>query len=163
MAAMMKLPLVFVIEHNGYGEHTGADFVMGNDVAIRTEGFGIPVAVVDGTDFFAVEAAMQTATDRAHQGEGPSAIVAYAKRWHGHFEGDPQAYRDKAEIQALRETADPLTLFVERVLDEEHLSQTDIEAMDAEIAEEVKQAVDAALAAPSPDPSELLTDVYVSY
>ena len=101
--------------------------------------------------------------EAAHKGEGPSAIEAVAFRWHGHFEGDPQAYRDKKTIAELRVSADPLTIFRSRVMAEEMLQASQVDEIDAEVVEEVAQAVDYALAAPQPNPSELLTDVYVSY
>ena len=163
MAVALKLPLIFAIEHNGYGEHTGNDYATGNDIAERTRAFGMPCEKIDGTDFFAVYQAMQAATARAHAGAGPSAIEANAFRWHGHFEGDPQAYRPKDEVSKLRKTADPLVIFRERVVAEKLLDAAKLDEIDAETAEEVATSVDYALAAPQPDPSELTTDVYVSY
>lgn len=163
MAVVLKLPVVFAIENNGFGEHTGNEYASGGDLTRRTEGFGLPCVKVDGADFFAVYGAMQEAIERAHKGEGPSAIEAVAFRWHGHFEGDPQTYRDKKTIAELRESADPLTIFRSRVMAEEMLQASQVDEIDAEVVEEVAQAVDYALAAPQPNPSELLTDVYVSY
>jgi len=162
MAVALKLPLILIIENNGYGEHTGAGYAAGGaDLTERTKGFGMPCEKVDGTDFVAMYDAMQRAVDRARKGEGPSAIEAMAFRWHGHFEGDPQAYRDKAEIQKLRETADPLDIFRQKNADK--LDTALLDQIDQELFDEVAEAVDYALAAPIPDPSELLTDVYVSY
>jgi pyruvate dehydrogenase E1 component alpha subunit len=106
---------------------------------------------------------MAEAVERGRNGGGPSAIEAVAYRWHGHFEGDAQAYRDKAEIKRLRETADPLQIFRDRVLAEGALTAEVMDRIDVEVAEAVHQAVETALAAPVPDLSELLTDVYVSY
>ena len=163
MAVVLKLPVIFAIENNGYGEHTARDYAVGADLTERTRAFGIPAVKVDGTDFFAVHAAMAEAVERGRNGGGPSAIEAVAYRWHGHFEGDAQAYRDKAEIKHLRETADPLQIFRARVLAEGALTAEVMDRIDAEVAEAVHQAVETALAAPVPDLSELLTDVYVSY
>jgi pyruvate dehydrogenase E1 component alpha subunit len=163
MAVVLKLPVIFAIENNGYSEHTARDYAVGADLTERTRAFGIPAVKVDGTDFFAVHAAMAEAVERGRNGGGPSAIEAVAYRWHGHFEGDAQAYRDKAEIKHLRETADPLQIFRARVLAEGALTAEVMDRIDAEVAEAVHQAVETALAAPVPDLSELLTDVYVSY
>lgn len=163
MAVVLKLPVIFAIENNGYGEHTARDYAVGADLTERTRAFGIPTVKVDGTDFFAVHAAVAEAVERGRNGGGPSAIEAVAYRWHGHFEGDAQAYRDKAEIKRLRETADPLQIFRDRVLAEGALTAEVMDRIDAEVAEAVHQAVETALAAPVPDLSELLTDVYVSY
>lgn len=163
MAVVLNLPILFAIENNGYGEHTGNDYATGADITKRTKGFGLPCEKVDGTDFFEVYDAMQRAVNRARKGKGPSAIEAMAYRWHGHFEGDPQAYRDKSEIEKLRKTADPLVKFRERVQADKLLKLSLLDKIDEEVAEEVSSAVDYALAAPQPAPEELLTDVYVSY
>ena len=163
MSVALKLPLIFAIENNGFGEHTGNSYATGGDIAERTRGFGMPCEKIDGTDFFAVYDAMARAVDRAHKGEGPSGIEANAYRWHGHFEGDPQAYRDKRQIDGLRREADPLKIFRERIESEKLLSIDLLDSIDEEVADEVASGVDYALAAPQPDPSELLTDVYVTY
>lgn len=118
---------------------------------------------VDGTDFFAVHAAMDRAIQRAHRGEGPTAIECMAKRWRGHFEGDPQNYRDKTELALLSKTSDPLVIFRERVIGDQTLTAVELDAIDADVANLIADAVEAALAAPQPHPRELLTDVYLSY
>ena len=162
-AVVLKLPLIFIIESNGYGEHTGSSYANGADLAERTRAFGIPTVKVDGTDFFAVYEAMLDASERANSGQGPSCIECNAIRWHGHFEGDPQHYRDKSEIEQLRQNADPLKKFSKHVLDSGALSQSELDEIESEIVDLVTVSVDDAVAAPQPDPSELLTDVYVSY
>lgn len=162
-AVVLKLPLVFVIESNGYGEHTGSNYANGADLTKRTEAFGIPTVKVDGTDFFAVYEAMLEATERAHRGEGPSCIECIAHRWNGHFEGDPQSYRDKKEIEDLKANFDPIKRFKNRVLHDLLLSVDDFDILDKQIIELVSSSILNAIAAPQPDSSELLTDVYVSY
>jgi len=163
MAVVLKLPAIFIIENNGYGEHTGAEYASGNDLTIRTNGFGIPTVKVDGTDVFAVYEAMEAAVQRARTGGGPSAIEAMAKRWHGHYEGDPQLYRDKAEIEATRKNEDPLVKFRDRVLQDKSLKLSEIEQLDTDIIKLVNSAIDKAALAPDPAPEELLTDVYETY
>lgn len=162
-AVVLKLPLVFILESNGYGEHTGSDYANGADLAERTRSFGIPTVKVDGTDFFAVHKAMSEAVERANAGDGPSCIECEAMRWHGHFEGDPQNYRDKSEVEELRKNSDPLKIFTAKVIADKTLSQADLEELDNEIVELVTKSVADAVGAPQPDPAELLTDVYVSY
>ncbi|WP_338109345.1 thiamine pyrophosphate-dependent dehydrogenase E1 component subunit alpha [Pseudomaricurvus alkylphenolicus] len=163
MAVVLKLPVIFAIESNGYGEHTGSGYAQGNDLTERSAAFGMAAVKVDGTDFFAVYQAMQEAIARANRGEGPTAIECVAMRWHGHFEGDPQHYRPKDEVKRLRDTADPLKIFRDKVLAKGDLVAADLDQLDEEILTEVTNAVDAALEAPQPAPEELLTDVYVSY
>lgn len=163
MAVVLKLPVIFAIESNGYGECTGSGYAQGNDLTERSAAFGMAAVKVDGTDFFAVYEAMQEAIERAHRGEGPTSIECVAMRWHGHYEGDPQSYRPADEVGRLRETADPLKIFRDKVLASGDLEGADLNQLDEEVFAEVKGAVDAALKAPHPEPEELLTDVYVSY
>ena len=162
-AVVLKLPVIFAVENNGYGEHTGIDYAVGADMTERAASFGMAAAKVDGTDFFAVHEAMREAIRRAHNGEGPTTIECVAKRWRGHFEGDPQAYRPKGEVEALAQTSDPIKKFRKQVLVADVLTQEELDRLDEEIAAKVDEAVDEALIAPQPDPNELLTDVYVSY
>ena len=162
-AVVLKLPMIFAIENNGYGEHTGVSYANGSDMTERAAAFGMAAVKVDGTDFFAVYEAMEAAIKRAHKGAGPTAIECVAIRWRGHFEGDPQAYREKGEVEVLEKKSDPLTIFRERVIDEKKLTAAQLDAIDEEVAAEVHAGVEEALAAPQPDPSELLTDVYASY
>lgn len=163
-AVVLKLPVIFAVENNGYGEHTGIEYHLGaKDIASRAAAFGMPATTVDGTDFFAVHEAMVEATARARAGDGPSTIVCVAPRWRGHFEGDAQAYRDLNEIKLLREKKDCLKLFRERVTKEGKLEAKELDAVDAEVLKLIDEAVEAAKVAPDPRPEDLLTDVYVSY
>lgn len=162
-AVVLKLPVIFVVENNGYAEHTGASYATGADMTERAAAFGMAAEKVDGTDFFAVYEAMARAVKRAHNGDGPTSIECLAKRWRGHFEGDPQAYRDKKELEELAKNSDPLILFRERVLEDKSLTSKQLDKIDDDVAELIDAAVKDALAAPQPDASELLTDVYVSY
>ncbi len=162
MAVVLQLPCVFVIENNGYGECTGVDYAVGaKSIATRTEGFGIPVAKVDGADFFAVKAAMDEATERCRTGGGPSAIEADVERFYGHYVGDPQVYRAPGEVEKLRETRDCLTIFREKTADT--LDAGQVEKIDAEIAKLIDESVAEARAADFPSADDLLTEVYISY
>jgi len=162
-AVALNLPLVFAIESNGYGEHTPAHYAARGDLTERSAAFGMPAEQVDGTDFFAVHDAMGRAIERAHAGGGPSSIECVATRWHGHFEGDPQLYRPKGEVEDLRKNADPLIKFRGAATKKKLGTKKAFDAIDAEVEQEVTQAVQVALAAPQPDLSELLTDVYATY
>ena len=163
-AVALKLPLIFAVESNGYGEHTIASYAQGNaDLTERAKAFGMAAEKVDGTDFFAVYEAMERAVKRAHAGEGPTAIESVAMRWRGHFEGDPQAYRPKGEIEELQKSADPLKIFRAKVTKSKQLTKKAMDEIDKEVHTLVTDAVNAALEAPQPAAEELLTDVYVSY
>ena len=164
MAVVLHLPAVFIFENNGYGEYTGASYAVGSrDIAGRAAGFGMPAVKVNGDDFFAVHEAAREAIERARAGGGPSAIEVDTCRFYGHHSGDAQLYRGKDEVKRLREERDCLKHFRTRVTEAALLDTADLDTVDREVAELIEQAVAAARAAPPPDPSALLTDVYVSY
>jgi pyruvate dehydrogenase E1 component alpha subunit len=162
MAVVLKLPMVFIFENNGYGEFTGHDYsVGGGDIRRRAEGFGMPAVKVDGLDFFAVHEAAREAIDRARRGEGPSAIEAVATRFYGHFEGDPMLYRAKEEIEKARAEQDCLQIF--RAAVQGKIDEAELDAIDAEVQEQVDEAVAAARAAAYPAVENVTTDVYINY
>jgi pyruvate dehydrogenase E1 component alpha subunit len=164
LSSVLNLPMIFMYEHNGYGEFTGADYhVGGGDIVGRAKAFGMPGEKVDGTDFFAVYEAVGKAVERARNGEGPSAVEAHAMRFFGHFEGDPQLYRAKDEVKKLRENADPIKKFIARVTEAGQVTLEELAAIDAEILTLLDEKVAAAKAAPDPPPEALYTDVYINY
>lgn len=163
LAVVLKLPLIFLYENNGYAEFTGASYHHGGNIAQRAGGFGMPAETVDGVDFFAVYAAVGRAVERARRGEGPSAIEALAFRWYGHFEGDMQLYRDPQEVDKLRRTADPLVRFEAGVTRDHGISADELREVDEEVRELIEEKVAAAKAAPVPPREALYTDVYGSY
>ena len=164
LASVLKLPMIFIYENNGYGEFTGAGYhVGGNDIVGRARAFGMPGENVDGTDFFAMYEAVGEAVQRARRGDGPSAIEASAMRYYGHFEGDPQLYRAKNEVKNLMENADPVRNFVTRVTDSGELTVDELAVIDTEILAMLDEKVEAARAAPVPAANELYTDVYANY
>lgn len=164
LAVVLKLPVLFLYENNGYGEATGFSYAVGSgDIASRAGGFGMPAQKVDGKDFFAVLEAVKQSVERARDGGGPSTIEAMTIRFHGHFVGDPQLYRAKGEVEQQRREMDCIPLFVERVLKEKWVTRKALEAIDAEVEALIEEAVEEALAAPYPAPEELYTDVYKTY
>ncbi len=164
LAAAWKLPAIFVAENNGYAEATSAKFsVACGDVSTRAAGFGMPGVTVDGHDFFAVHEAMREAVERARRGEGPSLVEVKLDRFYGHFEGDNQNYRPQDEVKNIRATKDCLNRFRDRVTREHDISANELDAVDAEVARLIDEAVEEARAAPDPQPADLLTDVYIKY
>ncbi len=162
MAVVLGAPAIFVIENNGYGEHTGADYAVGCDsIADRAAAFGMPAETADGANFFDVRDAMARALERARSGEGPYTIVTECPRYLGHFVGDPQPYRTEEELAEAR-GRDGLKDFRARVTEANLLSDADLDAIEAEIAREIDEAVAVALEAPFPDVDALETDVYAS-
>lgn len=164
LAAVWDLPVVFVVENNGYAESTSSQYHQsGIDVAKRADGFGLPGVVVDGHDFFAVREAASAAIERARSGGGPSLVECKTDRYYGHFEGDQQKYRAPGEVERLREDKDCLKRFEQAVTEGGQLAADDLRAVDAEVADLIDRAVDAARSAPLPEVDDLLTDVYVTY
>jgi len=161
LASVLKLPVLFVFENNGYAEFTGVDYHCGGgDIAGRAEGFGMPSYKLDGSDFFAVQEAAAEAVERARRGDGPSAIECYAKRWYGHFEGDPQHYRTKQELETIRKVSDPLKIFRDKVEEAGLVDSSDLDTIDEDLLSQVISAVEKAKNSPLPNLEELTTNVY---
>lgn len=163
LAAAWHVPCVFIIENNGYAEATSSNWSVRTDIAKRADGFGMPGVVVDGHDFFAVYEAAGEAILRAREGGGPSLLEMKVNRYFGHFEGDQQTYRAEGEVENIRATRDCLIGFRSRVLSAGLVKEAALDTIDSDARKMIDEAVDEAKAAPYPDVSELLTDVYLSY
>jgi pyruvate dehydrogenase E1 component alpha subunit len=164
LAAVWKLPAIFIFENNGYAESTASSWsVASGDIAKRADAFGMPGKIVNGHDFFAVYEAAKEAIDRAREGEGPSLLEFKLNRYYGHFEGDAQTYRGKDEVKRLRQEKDCLKLFRSRVTETQLLDERQFAEIDDEVTGLIENAVMKAKAAPYPTAAELHTDVYVSY
>jgi pyruvate dehydrogenase E1 component alpha subunit len=164
MAAIYRLPAVFVIENNGYGEATPAEYHASvPDLAVRAQAYGIPGVIADGMDFFDVFAKAGDAITRARRGEGPTLLECKCYRYYGHYVGDPLTYRTKEESENVRATSDPLDRFERRVSADGTLAKDELCRVDDEVAAAVAAAVQYAEASPLPEPADLTADVYVRY
>jgi pyruvate dehydrogenase E1 component alpha subunit len=164
MAVVLRVPVIFILENNGYSEHTGAAYAVGSrDLAGRARAFGMPAECVDGADFYAMYDAMGRAVARAKNGEGPSTIEAAITRYYGHFEGDPQNYRAKDEVARLRVSMDCLKRFRARTEADRTVAQSDLDSIDGEVLRLIDQAVTEAKAAAPPLEADLYSDVYIQY
>jgi len=164
LAAIWNLPMVFVVENNGYAESTSVDYATAVDsYADRAAGFGVPGVIVDGTDFFAVYEAAGEVIRRAREGGGPSLLECKMVRFFGHFEGDAQTYRGEGENEYNRENNDCLKLFRARVTEAGVVDAGELDAIDSEVLAAIDKAVEQAVAAPLPGAADLTTDVYVKY
>ena len=164
MAVVLQVPVIFVFENNGYGEHTGADYAVGSkDIARRAEGFGLPTYKVDGTDFFDVYETSGKAIKDAREGKGPSAIEAETVRFGGHFIGDPQNYRAEGELDKLRAERDCLKIFRSKVISDFDLKEEELNLIDKEVNALIDDCTKSGISAPMPDVKELTTDVYLNY
>ena len=164
LAAIWNLPVVFIVENNGYAESTSVEYATAVDSYIdRASGFGLPGVSVDGTDFFAVYEAAGEVIRRAREGGGPSLLECKMIRFFGHFEGDAQTYKAKSENEENRANRDCLKLFSAHVTQDGVIGRGELEAVDQEVGQLIDVAVASAKTAPLPTPRDLVTDVYVSY
>ena len=165
MAVVTKAPCIFVFENNHYSEHTGFEYAVGTnrDIASRAEAFGMKVWRANGSDFFDTYETMAELLAYVRAGNGPAAIELDTERFYGHFEGDPQRYRGPGEVERLRKDRDCLVAFRQKVEASGVLELAALDAIDAEVAILIDEAVAEARAAPAPALSEVTTDVYVSY
>jgi acetoin:2,6-dichlorophenolindophenol oxidoreductase subunit alpha len=156
-AKVLELPLVFACENNWYGEFTPMQKVTaGADIARRAEPFGIPAQVVDGNDLFAVVDAARAAIDRARSGGGPTLLECQTYRHYGHSKSDPAKYRPPEEVERWK-ARDPLEIARRRLVDA-GTAADEIDAVEDATRRELEAAVEAALAAPYPDPSDKATE-----
>ncbi len=159
MAAVFKLPVVFICENNMYGiSNYQRNHMTVSDVSDRAASYGIPGATVDGNDVVAVYEAVNAAVEQARKGGGPSIVECKTWRHRGHFEGDPANYKDEKE-QAEWLAKDPIPRLVQKILDTGAAKQADLDAIDAEADALIAKAVDFAENSPFPDVSDLLEDV----
>ncbi|WP_105969849.1 thiamine pyrophosphate-dependent dehydrogenase E1 component subunit alpha [Streptomyces geranii] len=160
LAAVWKLPVLFVCENNLYMEYTAiADVTaVARPAADRAPAYGIPGEVVDGNDVVLVQEAVDRLARRARAGDGPALLEASTYRHYGHSRADPAAYRPAEEVERWLKH-DPLDLARGR-LDGLGVSAEAIGAADERATAVVQKAVEAAKAAPAPDPAEALTDVW---
>jgi pyruvate dehydrogenase E1 component alpha subunit len=164
LAAIWNLPGIFVGEKNGYAESTSVDYATASDSYVdRATGFGMPGITVDGLDFFAVYEAAGEVIKRAREGAGPTLLECKNVRFFGHFEGDAQTYKAPGENEYNRANNDCLKLFRQKVSEAGVISTAELDAIDAEVAQLIDEAVAEAIAAPQPTPDRLTADVYVNY
>ena len=161
LAATWELPAVFVIENNQYGEGTPVDQQHNvENLSEQAEAYEIPGVTVDGMDVTAVYEAVEEARRRARDGDGPTVIEAETYRFRGHFEGDPQVYREESEIERWKEERDPIDQFKHRLIDRGELSADGYEELQTEVEAAIDDAVAYARDAPMPEPADAYQDMY---
>jgi pyruvate dehydrogenase E1 component alpha subunit len=162
MAALWKLPVVYVIENNKYAMGTSVQrSAAGTKLCDRGVAYGIPGEQVDGMDITAVREAAARALGRARSGEGPTILEMMTYRYRGHSMSDPAKYRTKEEVAKMRQEHDPIDRLRDRLLNEKHVDEAGLKNIDREVKDQVSQATEFAQHSPEPDPSELYTDVLI--
>ncbi len=161
LAALWKLPAIFVCENNLYGEFTAqAEQAPVPDVADRAAAYAMPGVTADGNDVLDVRAKVAEAVARARDGEGPSLVEAKTYRHRGHYEGDMCAYRPEGELEQWLET-DPTVTFPARLAAEFGVAQDEIDAVRSRVERRLDDAAAFAEAGTVADTSQTLEDVYV--
>jgi pyruvate dehydrogenase E1 component alpha subunit len=162
LAALWELPVIYIIENNGYSMGTAEGrHSAGDPLARRGESFDIAWKVAHGHDIYEVRSVVQEAVERAHQESKPTVLEIITYRYRGHSVADPdQTYRSKEEIEEYKKSKDPLNLFKEKLIEENVLSEEKALEIDKLAKDEANASAEFASASPYPDPSELMDDIY---
>ena len=160
MAAVWRLPVVFVLENNQFGVSTRiGETTLVSDLSQRAASYGIPGVRVDGNDVLAVYEAATAAVARARRGEGPTLLVTESYRVEGHYAGEPEVYRSREEV-AERRKNDPIRRFRVALVGAAQAAEAELDGVDAEIRREMVEALEFARSSPEPDPAEATWYIY---
>lgn len=162
MAALWKLPVVYVIENNKYGMGTSVERASASTALYqRGTAYGIPGAPVDGMDILTVRDAALEAAEHARSGKGPYILEANTYRYRGHSMSDPAKYRSKEEVSKMRTEHDPIDQLKAKLLELNAIDEAGLKEIDREVKVIVTEAAEFSQNSPEPDPSELYTDILV--
>ena len=163
MAAVFKLPIVYVCENNRWAATSPAEkMVAGGSIANRANAYGIPGYTVDGSNVLDVLDAVTEAIERARSGKGPTIVETETYRYKGHYEGDRQKYRTQDEIHNYRITRDPIDRFETVLIDEGVLTKESAEAIWEETKVFIEESAQFGLDSPFPEPEDALKDLFVN-
>ena len=160
MASIWDLPVVFVLENNHYAVSTRVDNAIKiKDLSVRAQGYGIPGVRVDGFDVLAVYEAATEAVARARRGEGPTLLVTESYRIEGHYAGEPEVYRTRAEVEEYRKL-DPIPRFRKYLVENGKAGVEQLDRINSEARKEISDAVQFAKTSPPPDPATAMDYIY---
>jgi acetoin:2,6-dichlorophenolindophenol oxidoreductase subunit alpha len=162
LAALWKLPVIYVCENNLYTEYTHYSETLAGDLLSRGTAFGVPSEAVDGQDVRAVYEIALRMVQRARSGQGPSFLLCNTYRYTGHHVGDinREYYRSKQEETLWKTDRDPLKLFTAVLLNQGFADSSTLATIQKEVAEQMRSAVEFAIASPYPDIDKVQQDVY---
>ncbi len=159
-AAVRQLPVIFLCENNQFAQFTAQSRTTSvSDLSVRAAAYGVPGRTVDGNDVLAVRDAVGEAALRARSGDGPSLLVCETYRFGGHFVGDMEEYRARADVEAARQR-DPIARFEELLMGRGDLAEPERERIWAAVRDEVAESVAFAESSPYPDPLTALDGLY---
>lgn len=164
LASIWKLPTIFICENNRWASGVPASYALSvEDVSVRASGYNMPGVTVDGTDVLAVYEAAEQAVARARRGDGPSLIEGKAFRWglHSEIRGNPADARTDEERE-MANNHDPIATLSSVLVDQGIATAEALKEIDAEIGDQIVEAVDFAKASPLPAPEDALLDVFAS-
>jgi 2-oxoisovalerate dehydrogenase E1 component len=153
LASVWQLPVVFWCENNGYAEFSPAATQTAATLERRASGYDVGYIAVDGNDVTATASVMTRVVEAVRGGGGPAIVEAITYRWHGHYEGDPQRYREQAEVDAWKDR-DPLIAHARR-LESAGFTSDDIASLESSVARELDEAVEEARRLAPPDTADL--------
>jgi pyruvate dehydrogenase E1 component alpha subunit len=162
MAALWKLPVIYVCENNLYNEYTHYRETTAGEIRLRPEAFGIRTEIVDGQDVMRVYSTMIPLVERARNGAGPAFLQCNTYRFHGHYVGDIDRayYRSKQEEEEWKSLRDPIKLTAERLITRKITVQEDLDSIRGEVQAEIDAGVKFAINAPFPALTEVDQHVY---
>ena len=161
LASLWKLPTVFFLENNlyGMGTHVDRTHAAGRDIFKSADYYNIPAVQVDGMDLMEVREATAEALRSVRAGNGPVFIEAMTYRYRGHSMADPVNYREMSEVEEWR-INDPIDRFKALALGEGLITQSELQQIDSEVADEVEKAVEFARESPLPNMDSIYDNVY---
>lgn len=161
MAALWKLPVLYIIENNMYAMGTSVErSTVVTELYKKGESFGIPGAKVNGMDVLDVISGTKKAIDHVRSGKGPYLLELKTYRYRGHSMSDPAKYRTKEEVNDFKDNKDPIENLKSYLLNAKLLKESEFEKIEKEVKSLVAEVVDFAQNSPEPDASELMTDIY---
>ena len=162
LAALWKLPVIYVCENNLYTEYTHFSETTAGDILARGTAFGIPSESVDGQDVLAVYDVASRLIAHARRGEGPALLLCNTYRYSGHHVGDisREYYRSKQEEQEWKSKRDPIAILGEWLVRQKLADAAALHAIEEEVRSEISSAVEFAISAPYPSADEAEQDVY---
>ena len=161
-ASLWKLPVVFLLENNLYGMGTQVERARagGRDIFTAAEAYSIPALQINGQDVLEVREAAVEAVHKVRTGEGPAFVEAMTYRVRGHSVADPQAYRERDEVDEWRSQKAPINNFRNAILAQEIIEETEFEGIDKQVTEVVDEAVRFAEESPEPSIDSLFDNIY---
>ncbi len=160
LAAVWKLPVIFVCENNGFGISVPVqESTSVKDISVRAKAYDIQGITVDGNDVYDIDEAMTKAEKRAKSGKGPTLIECKTYRWQGHWTGDPQIYRAKEEVEEWKKKC-PIQRMKKRMLEDKTATLEELDKIEADAKQAVSEAVEFAINSPQPDPSKVMENTF---